>query len=247
MNVGIIILVIIICLLFLCQYKKRYRKYSWDDFAENFGNMHGKYAVYDHSLHQSETTDFLYFIEDKYKSLFNKRDDDPFTYMIKMSHENATEGEKKLLDYVKPITDKEKTDLKVILRIQTNPWWHSSHFDTYDQKIVMVDGYKKWILFYPEFTNIEEEKDFIKQTNGMKLSKLESHLKKLGIPYQVKITGPGDSLFIKMGVYHATENENIGKGVIFLNFVLRVSDEFQKRFHQLWPTKSTRCQNNFLY
>lgn len=229
------------------MYRNRNRKYSWEDFAEKFGNLEGKYAVYDHTLHQPETTDFLRFIKGKYNSFFNKHDDDPFTYMIKLTHDNATEGEKKILDYVKPITDKEKNDLRVILRFQTNPWWHSSHFDTYDQKVVMIDGYKKWILFYPEFKNIEEEKAFIKKTNGMKLVNLESHLKNVGIPYQIKITGPGDTLHIKMGVYHATENENIGKGVVFLNFVLRISDEFQEHFHELWPTKSTRCRNNFLY
>jgi hypothetical protein len=204
-------------------------------------------GVYDFSLPESESTDPIRKINTSYKTLFNN-EDDKHSYMIKISNTSATTLEYELMKYVAPLVKDYENLNRVMLRIQTNPWRHSCHFDTYDQTVVMMDGVKKWIFFKPKFDDIEQEKSFIKHVNGLKLEKLQEYLKSENVSYYLKTSKAGDTFFIPKGVYHAVENVNEGPGTIFLNVVYEGFDQvLDERFTQIWPSMADKCDMGVFY
>jgi len=219
------------------------KPYSWDDFTARFKNLSGEIAVYDFSRLEHEHTEPIKKIHTTYNTLFNG-DTSKVSYMLKISNKSDS----KLMQYVDPIAKEFDDVSEVILRIQANPWRYSSHFDTYHQTVIMLEGSKNWIFFDPKFDGIEHERDFIKAVNGMSFSKLKEYLASCGISYLLKTTHSGDRFLIPMGLYHAVENINDGKGTIFMNIVhVEVNLELEERFSQIWPIVSGQRKQGLYY
>jgi hypothetical protein len=215
-------------------------KYTWWDFSKRFGHLSGEIAVYDFTCPEVEHTAPVNKIVTTYDTLFNA-DTSKFSYMLKTSNSSLTR-------YIQPLTDGYKGVSEVLLRIQTNPWRYSTHFDTYDQTIIMLDGVKRWIFFRKTFETIEDEKSFVKHVNGMNFEKLQSYLKSRNIPYYLKTSHEGDTFFIPKGMYHAVENVNQGKGTIFANVIYEGGDShLDDRFTKLWPVVTNNCDKGVFY
>ena len=193
-------------------------KYSWGNFSKQFSHLSGVIGIYDFTLPEIESTDPIEKSFRSYDDIFNNENKN-ISYMIKISDTTATTLESELMKFVSPITENRENVERCMLRIQTNPWRHSCHFDTYDQTVIMLDGVKKWLIFRLEYNDIEEEKQFIKKVNGLPFKKLEKLLKSMKVVYIIKTSKPGDEFFIPAGMYHAVENENEGRGTIFVNVV----------------------------
>jgi len=214
--------------------------YTWEDFSRKFGHLSGEIAVYDFSVPEDQHTAPVKKIVTTYETLFNA-DTPKFSYMLKTSDSPLTK-------YIQPLTDEYDNVHDILLRIQTNPWRFSTHFDTYDQTILMLDGAKRWIFFRKTFETIEEEKSFVKHVNGMKFEQLESYLKSKNIPYHLKTTRGGDRFFIPKGMYHAVENVNEGKGTIFANIIHEgFVQNLDERFREIWPIVSDNCDKGVFY
>lgn len=191
-----------------------------------FKNLTYEIGVYDFTQPVVENTAPIKTMYTSLSTLFS-RGSSKYSYMLKLSNEMKSP----IMDHVLPLTKEFENVEKVLVRIQTNPWRYSTHFDTYDQSIIMLDGFKRWIFFRKEFDSIEEEKNFIQHVNGLHFENLKNFLKSKQIPYHLKISKPGDRFFIPGGMYHAIENVNQGQGTIFLNVIHRGEDEnLNKRF-----------------
>lgn len=222
-------------------------KYSWENFSKQFSHLSGVVGLYDFTLPELESTDPIEKSFRSYNDVFNNKNKN-ISYMIKISDTTATKSESELIKFLSPITQNRENVERCMLRIQTNPWRHSCHFDTYDQTVIMLDGVKKWLLFRLEFSDIKEEKQFIKKVNGLSFTKLEKLLKSMKVAYIIKISKPRDEFYIPAGMYHAVENENKGKGTIFVNAVHNgFSKILDKRFTQLWPSMAQKCENHVFY
>lgn len=222
-------------------------KYSWENFSRQFRNMSGVIGVYDFTLQEIESTDPIEKSHRSYNDVFNNQSHN-LSYMIKIADTTATSTESKLMEYISPIIQNRKNVERSMLRIQTNPWRHSCHFDTYDQTVIMLDGIKQWLLFRITFEDIEKEKEFIKSVNGLSLQKLQKLLKSKNVSCIIKTSKPGDEFFLPAGMYHAVENIDIGKGTIFVNIVHNgFSEILDKRFSQIWPSMAQKCENQIFY
>ena len=228
--------------------KPHIQKYSWKDFTAKFGKCRGKFAVYDLKTTLGKSTDFSYITIDNYSKFLDSNVSKHTTYMLKISDTNAEGCEKDILQYLSPIYKDKNNVERVMLRVQKNPWSHTAHFDSYCQEVIMLHGKKKWILFNPKFDDIDDERKFVAVCEEKKFSELENYLSSQGIPYEIKITYPGKNLYIPKGIYHATENLNIGKGTIFLNIVtLDHCDFLHDKFSIIWPEYGKRVDENFFY
>tara|TARA_B110000858_G_scaffold114761_1_gene131149 strand:- start:97 stop:771 length:675 start_codon:yes stop_codon:yes gene_type:complete len=222
-------------------------QYSWENFSKQFSHLSGVIGIYDFTLTEIESTDPIEKSFRSYTDVFNNQDQ-KVSYLIKISDTTASISESKLMKFVSPITQNRVNVERCMLRIQTNPWRHSCHFDTYDQTVIMLDGVKKWLLFRLVYSDIKEERQFIQKVNGLAFEKLEELLKSMKVVYIVKTSKPGDEFFIPAGMYHAVENENYGKGTIFVNVVHNgFSEILDKRFTQIWPTMAQKCENQVFY
>ena len=218
-------------------------RYSWDYMSRRFKNLVCDIGVYDFSKPIIENTEPVGTIKTSLKTLFFG-DTSKFSYMLKLS--NRTQSP--ILDHVIGLTkDFENVD-EVLIRIQTNPWRYSTHFDTYDQTILMLDGFKRWIFFRTQFDSVEDEKNFIQFVNGLQFGNLKNFLKSKKIPYHLKISKPGDQFFIPRGMYHAIENVNQGRGTIFINIIhTGEDDDINERFSYIWPTVTSKCEEGVYY
>jgi hypothetical protein len=222
-------------------------KYSWQNFTKLFKHLTGLVGTYDFNLPEIESTDPIEKSVKSYDDVFNNQNRD-LSYMIKIADITATPSESKLIQYISPLVEDQKNVERYMLRIQTNPWRHSCHFDTYDQVVIMLDGVKQWLLFRINFSDIEEEKSFVKSVNGLNFENLEKVLKSMKVPYIIKTSKPGDRFFIPKGMYHAVENVNIGKGTIFMNIVYNGYDKIlDERFTHIWKSMAQKCENNIFY
>ena len=222
-------------------------KYSWGNFSKQFSHLSGLVGIYDFTLPEIESTDPIEKSHRSYNDVFNNQSRD-LSYMIKIADTTATSTESHLMKYISPIIQNRENVERSMLRIQTNPWRHSCHFDTYDQTVIMLDGVKQWLLFRIVFDDIEKEKDFVKSVNGLSLQKLQELLKSMKVSYIIKTSKPGDAFFVPDGMYHAVENMDIGKGTIFVNIVHNGFNEIlDKRFTQIWTSMAQKCENQIFY
>jgi len=222
-------------------------RYSWGNFTKHFSHLSGVVGLYDFTLPEIESTDPIEKSFRSYTDIFDNEDKN-ISYMIKISDTTATSSESELMKFVSPITQNRKNVERCMLRIQTNPWRHSCHFDTYDQTVIILDGVKKWLLFRLTYSDVQEEKRFIKKVNGLPFKNLEKLLKSMKVAYIIKRSKPGDEFFIPAGMYHAVENENEGRGTIFVNVVYNgFSEILDRRFTQLWPSMAQKCENHVFY
>jgi hypothetical protein len=216
------------------------KPYSWEDFSNRFGHLSGEIAVYNFSVPEVEHTAPIKKLKTTYDTVFNSNTSS-VSYMLKTSNSLLTE-------YVSPLVEKYKNVDEIVLRVQTNPWRYSTHFDTYDQTIVMLDGVKRWIFFRKTFETLEEEIRFVKHVNGMTFENLQSYLNLQTISYHLNTSRGGDIFFIPMGMYHAVENVNEGPGTIFINVIHHGFDsELEDTFTKLWPTVAKNCDKGVFY
>jgi len=114
-------------------------KYSWGNFSKQFSHLSGLVGIYDFTLPEIESTDPIEKSHRSYNDVFNNQSRD-LSYMIKIADTTATSTESHLMKYISPIIQNRENVERSMLRIQTNPWRHSCHFDTYDQTVIMLDG-----------------------------------------------------------------------------------------------------------
>lgn len=215
-------------------------QYSWEYMSKLFSHLECELGVYDFSKPIIENTQPIGTIQTSLKNLFHPKSSH-LSYMLKTSSTP-------IMDHVLPLTEHFENVDEVIIRIQTNPWRYSTHFDTYDQSIIMLDGYKQWIFFRTQFDSVEEEKKFIQHVNGLQFENLKNFLKSKQIPHHLKISKPGDQFFIPQGMYHAIENVNQGRGTIFLNVIHNGEDhDINERFSYIWPTVTSKCEEGVYY
>ena len=218
-------------------------RYSWGYMSKLFNHLEYELGVYDFSKPIVENTEPIRTIQTSLKTLFF-RNTSKFSYMLKLSNKNPSP----IWDHVIGLTKDFKNVDEVLIRIQTNPWKYSTHFDTYDQTILMLDGFKRWIFFRTQFDSVEEEKKFIQFVNALQFGNLKNFLKSKQIPYHLKISKPGDQFFIPRGMYHAIENVNQGSGTIFLNVIHSGEDQdLNERFSYIWPTVTNKCEEGVYY
>lgn len=213
--------------------------YTWEHMRNLFSHLEYDVGVYDFSKPIIENTEPIGTIHTSLKTVFDGNAG-PISYMLKLPRV----VESPIWDHVSDVIE----DGDAILRIQTHPWRYSTHFDTYDQTIHVLDGYKRWIFFRTTFSTDEDEKQFIQHVNGLDLEQLQNYLRITGIPYHVHIFGPGDQFFIPRGMYHATENVHQGLGTIFINIIHAGEDQaLNERFSHLWPTVTSKCEAGVYY
>jgi len=109
------------------------------------------------TLPEIESTDPIEKSHRSYNDVFNNQSRD-LSYMIKIADTTATSTESHLMKYISPIIQNRENVERSMLRIQTNPWRHSCHFDTYDQTVIMLDGVKQWLLFRIVFDDTEKKR-----------------------------------------------------------------------------------------
>jgi len=239
--------ILLILILILIIVLMRPKRYSWNDLSKRFKDCSGEFGVYDLKKKITESTYVDKKIIDTYDTIFNRKIPENTSYMLKISKSNATGCELDILNYVKPITDKYNAS-NIILRIQTNPWKHAPHFDSFDQVAHMLSGAKKWILWNVDFKSKDEALSFRDDVNNLNFEQLKTYLMNRGIPYETKTMKPHDSLFIKRGVWHYVENVNSTRGCIMLNLhTNNWTRELDDTFGDLWPEQRERCKNNQFY
>lgn len=218
-------------------------RYSWDYMSKRFNHLEYDLGVYDFSKPIIENTSPIGIIRTSLKTLFS-HDGKGSSYMLKTSNKIKSP----LMDHVMPLTTGFENVDEVLLRIQTNPWKYSTHFDTYDQHILMLYGIKRWILFKTRFDSVEDEKKYIANINGLQFENLKNVLQSKNIPHHIHTTKPGDCFFIPRGMYHATENVHHGEGTLFLNVVHTGEDHaLNERFAHIWPTVTSTCEAGAYY
>lgn len=117
-------------------------------------------------------------------------------------------------------------------RFQRGPWQYHAHFDCFDQMCHVIHGKKTWVLFDIEFQNFEDEKHFVDQVLYMSLKELREHLIAMGVPYEVVVTKPGDSLYVRAGTYHAVEAE--GNHIMVNEYISEERLHLTERFSNIW-------------
>jgi hypothetical protein len=233
-------LVLLIISLFI--FFTRTRKYSWEDFSKRFGTCVGEFGVYDTHKKTSEALK----ITGMYNTFFKKPRPEGKTYMLKIAETNAKGPEKKILEYVKPLTQGYEY-YNVIVRIQTNPWRMVPHFDSMNQIVRVLSGSKRWLLWDRMDVNGDED-TFLKDINHLDFKDMQAYLDTHKIPYKTKVTKVGHVFNIPFGTWHYVENINTTKGCIMINMHMKNFDrETDKRFNKLWPIQHARCMNNTFY
>jgi hypothetical protein len=222
-------------------------KYSWSDFSNRFGEYVGEFGLYDLKKHTTECTYPDRKITDKYNVLFNHKNNDTITYMLKLASLNAKGKENDIIEYIKPLVKKYEYN-NLIVRIQTNPWRNAPHFDAMDQVAYMLDGEKRWLFWNVDFKDTSEALSFRDDINNLDYEQMELYLQTKNIPYEKKRMKPLDTFFITRGTWHYVENINKTVGCIMLNVHLKKeSEHIDKKFKELWPIQHERCMNNTYY
>jgi hypothetical protein len=117
-------------------------------------------------------------------------------------------------------------------RFQRGPWQYHAHFDCYDQICHIIHGKKTWVLFHIKFDTLEDEKRFVDEVLYMSLKELREHLNTMGVPYEVVVTKPGDSLYVKAGKYHAVEAE--GNHIMVNEYLGEQDVQLNEKFSKIW-------------
>jgi D-lyxose ketol-isomerase len=66
----------------------------------------------------------------------------------------------------------------------------------------------------------------------MSLKELREHLNTMGVPYEVVVTKPGDSLYVKAGKYHAVEAE--GNHIMVNEYLGEQDVQLNEKFSKIW-------------
>ena len=219
-----VILSIILIVVFMCLKTNEWTK----TYQKHFKGKDLEVAVYDYNTRIGESD---------YKHTLTKMTSDDFFYdkNLKTSMLKVKETEPEFASFWKEVYQRcvQKTHvIPMHARFQRGPWQYHAHFDCYDQMCHIIHGQKTWVLFDITFERLEDEKQFVDQVLYMSLKDLREHLTTMGVTYEVVVTKPGDSLYVRAGTYHAVEAE--GNHIMVNEYLGKEYLHLTDRFSKIW-------------
>ena len=218
-------LVVAFVLLFVCLFV--FKKNAWaETYQKHFKHEDLEVAVYDYNTRIGES-DYKHVLT-KMKSKDFFFDKNLKTSMLKLKESEFPS----FWQEFRPRCVEQTHVVPMHARFQRGPWQYHAHFDCYDQMCHIIHGKKTWVLFDIEFESFEHEKHFVDQVLYMSLKELREHLTAMGVPYEVVVTKPGDSLYVRAGRYHAVEAE--GNHIMVNEYLGGEHLHLTARFSKIW-------------
>lgn len=205
------------------------RRSPWSKtYLEHFEGKDLEVAVYDYDTRIGESD---------YEHTLTKMKSDAFFFNknLKSSMLKVKETEAEFASFWRDFSPRcvqQTHAIPMHARFQRGPWRYHAHFDCYDQMCHIIEGEKTWVLFDIKFKKFEEEKKFVEDVLYMSLDELRTHLTTMGVPYEVVVTKPGDSLYVKAGRYHAVEAE--GNHIMVNEYLGEEYLHLTRIFSQIW-------------
>jgi len=218
-------LILTVVLLFACIFV--FKKNAWTEtYQKHFKNEDLEVAVYDYNTRIGESD---------YKHVLTKMKSKDFFFDKKLKTSMLKLKESEFPSFwqeFRPRCVEQTHALPMHARFQRGPWQYHAHFDCYDQMCHIIHGKKTWVLFDIDFESFEEEKHFVDHVLYMSLKELKKHLTTMGISYEVVVTKPGDSLYVRAGRYHAVEAE--GNHIMVNEYLGGEYLHLTERFSKIW-------------
>jgi hypothetical protein len=218
-------LILTVVLLFACIFV--FKKNAWTEtYQKHFKNEDLEVAVYDYNTRIGESD---------YKHVLTKMKSKDFFFDKKLKTSMLKLKESEFPSFwqeFRPRCVEQTHALPMHARFQRGPWQYHAHFDCYDQMCHIIHGKKTWVLFDIDFESFEEEKHFVDHVLYMSLKELKKHLTGMGVKYEVVVTKPGDSLYVRAGRYHAVEAE--GNHIMVNEYLGGEYLHLTERFSKIW-------------